>query len=42
MQIGLIVGTFHKQKYEHKGKLAPESEVIELFEKVCDRKTFEG
>lgn len=41
-QIGLIVSSYHKHKYDKKGKMAPESEVIELFEKICSKPTFDN
>lgn len=32
----------HQAKYKKKGKMAPESEIIEVVEKICGRATFDG
>jgi len=41
MQISTGMAVFHEKKYRKKKKMAPESEVIELIENICDKKTFE-
>ncbi|KAF6017534.1 MZB1 [Bugula neritina] len=41
-QISTGMAVFHEKKYRKKKKMAPESEVIELIENICDKKTFEN
>ncbi|XP_067937398.1 marginal zone B- and B1-cell-specific protein-like [Watersipora subatra] len=41
-QLSVLIQAFHTSKFAKKGKKAPESDIIDLVEKICDKQVFDS